>query len=705
MYMFVRSLGVSGFGSLISSLSFMFSGYLIGRSEFLPILYSVVWLPLLFLLLRLSFRRKNLIYVILAGITLSLQILGGFIQIGFYTLIAIFLYFIFEVYLTFGEGKNLYPSAKLLLIFVLILIIGLSLSAIQLLPSYELSRLSGKLGEQGGLSLPIKHLIDLILPDFYGHPVEGNYWGGPRYQLVNIYLGLIPFILILISIARRPEKDSYFFIGLAFLSLLLTLGFNTPLYRLVYRYLPGFSFFRSPIRFASIFTFSATVLVGWGADTSIRKIAVPTINNIGGVEGRIPSPPVRVQKAIGYITIVVVLGVLLIHLGMKPLLTVWRNIYNPSFEELYFTILKYFTIRNSLYLPTIIIVITSISLFLLFGNKLSLGVFKGIILLLIVADLFIFSIKLIPLTEKEVYLEETPSIEFLKSDKEIFRIIEAPLYRRGIIESYIPVSSFGSTSLEDTLKFKDTLSYNIGLSYKIPNLSGYGFFPLVANQKFLSLLYEDFPNSKLLDLANVKYILSFEELNYPDLKSVFPEGEKGPHIYENQDYLPRAFLVPRAELINGEEILNRMKSEDFAPQRYLLLDEDKYRLNDKLVSSPSLFKEGRIPPPKGKIEKVSLLDNRILISAELKEDGFLLINQISYPGWEVYINGKEGRIFTANYLMQAIALDKGKNKVEFIFKSFSFRLGLYIALLAVMFISMTLYYLILPLKPLKNSST
>jgi len=346
----------------------------------------------------------------------------------------------------------------------------------------------------------------------------------------------------------------------------------------------------------------------------------------------------------------------------------------------------------------------------LFGNKLSLGVFKGVILLLIVADLFIFSIKLIPLTEKEVYLEETPSIEFLKSDKGIFRIIEAPLYRRGIIESYIPISSFGSTSLEDTLKFKDTLSYNIGLSYKIPNLSGYGFFPLVANQKFLSLLYEDFPTSELLDLANVKYILSFEELNYPDLKSVFSEGERVPRIYENQDYLPRAFLVPRAELINGEEILNRMKSEDFAPQKYLLLDEDKYRLNDKLKSSPLLFNnigrvEGGIPSPKGKIEKVSLLDNRILISADLKEDGFLLINQISYPGWEVYINGKEGGIFTANYLMQAVALDKGKNKVEFIFKSFSFRLGLYITLLAVMFISMTLYYLILSLKPLKKFMT
>ena len=50
-------------------------------------------------------------------------------------------------------------------------------------------------------SLPLKNLIRLVAPDFWGNPLSGNlYWGKFNYTETALYFGVFPLILLLVSL-------------------------------------------------------------------------------------------------------------------------------------------------------------------------------------------------------------------------------------------------------------------------------------------------------------------------------------------------------------------------------------------------------------------------------------------------------------------------------------------------------------------------
>ena len=63
-----------------------------------------------------------------------------------------------------------------------------------------------------------------------------------------------------------------------------------------------------------------------------------------------------------------------------------------------------------------------------------------------------------------------------------------------------------------------------------------------------------------------------------------------------------------------------------------------------------------------------------------KEEGYLILSDTFYPGWECRINGKLTEILKANYSMRAIVVPAGNSSVEFEFNPISFRIGVIITL-------------------------
>jgi hypothetical protein len=169
----------------------------------------------------------------------------------------------------------MYLGSRLLAV-VLVVGLGVGLAAVQLLPLYQLGERSMRAGGVSyefstSYSIPPIQLLQLVLPYLF-RPDNASYWGLWPADETTIYVGVAPLLLALVALAHLRTRPTAFFGTLLGLSLLLALGDYLPvkLYSLVWS-LPGFSVLRVPARFGLLFTLSAAILAGFGADWLARR--------------------------------------------------------------------------------------------------------------------------------------------------------------------------------------------------------------------------------------------------------------------------------------------------------------------------------------------------------------------------------------------------------------------------------------------------
>ena len=76
----------------------------------------------------------------------------------------------------------------------------------------------------------------------------------------------------------------------------------------------------------------------------------------------------------------------------------------------------------------------------------------------------------------------------------------------------------------------------------------------------------------------------------------------------------------------------------------------------------------------------------MLVDARLSDSGVLVLTDAFYPGWKVFVDGKEHTIRRANYLFRGVELPSGAHQVEFVYDPLSFKIGLIVSLLTVVFL-------------------
>ncbi|MDQ3702355.1 MAG: YfhO family protein, partial [Chloroflexota bacterium] len=162
-------------------------------------------------------------------------------------------------------------------------------------------------------------------------------------------------------------------------------------------------------------------------------------------------------------------------------------------------------------------------------------------------------------------------------------------------------------------------------------------------------------------------------------------------LYENRDYLPRAYLVPSAVVERpGDEILHRLALGDFQPERMVILEEqfDVTRLPpppalDQVVPIRTNGPQGtEVSSGAGTVRIVRLEDEYISLRATARHNAMLFLADPAYPGWKAYLDGQETQIYRANFLFRAVYVPAGPHTVEFVYRPRSFRLGLLLTLAA-----------------------
>lgn len=658
--LFIKTLKGSNTGALIGAIIFMLSGYLLSVHNLLTHLLSVVWLPLILLCYQNYLIKGSLRALVFTSVCLAMMFLGGGVEILYGTFILIFILLFFPD--PFGVGITPPPLKKRLFSFGLVLMLFLLLSAVQLLPFLELlfkSIRSGGLSYQEAItwSLGFKDMLQFLIPDLYGYGSSmERYWGNQSW-LKTIYLGIIPFALSIFFILQKRRKALPFLI-IILASLTLSFGGNTPIYKFLYNYFPFLNSIRYPVKFLFIFTFLVSIMAGMGYDGLCRQIDD------------------RNRETKRIIRSFLVFSVLAAFVwGML-------NLYEISIQEF---------LQNNGFAPPDYnyphINLHNMKRFLLFclilGPVLVFGwrypkkrmLFSLTLLSLLTLDLFFANKGYYVKYDAKSFHQPSESISFLKNDPSLFRIFTSPKTEKESMKC--------SDIFSDQIKVsKEKILPGLNIGHGLYSIVGAEVIRLGSYERILSLINSSpLPDStNLLGLLNVKYLISKFEIDSNEFELVEIIGDKDDpesslRIYKNLNVFPRAFLVEKYKVVNSEkEYRETLGSKTFNPRELVLLDETPYSL--------STLRSERA----GENEKVIITDykpNRIELAVSLTKPKMLFMSETYYPGWKVYIDGNESRIYRANYAFRAVPLNPGNHRVVFVYKPLSVILGGVITLVGI----------------------
>lgn len=657
MYILAKSLALDRFSCFVSAVTFIFSAAFI---IFLPVgaidlLIGITWVPLIFYLFdkALKHSASGYTYSILTGLTIGLQGLGGHPQMSLMTIYVLFFYFLYYFFAAGLPKKMQQPgrNSGLFRAFGITLFVGTGLYAIQILPSveaflkYSTRSFNMDYKSVAHCSLPLKELFMFLAPNLFDNPITGYYLGrGLHFEELCRYIGIFPLFLSLIAILiAKNNRYIKFYSGLLIISILLALGSYGPIHRFCYYLLPGFRAFRWPARWLFFSTFSLSILAGFGLSFLTGKLKYKQ----------------NLKFLINGLLFLDILIITILFIDYCTKIDIvsqfakWVTV--SSSKEVDFQY-RCSIVKDSLFNFTLLLTAVLVCVFAFYKRKIRPLLFNILTLFIIIFDLWFFGHRFIITQGKDSYLNSR-QWDFFKNDRDFYRIfIEPP------INDY-SASAHGYSVFVGEAPDYELITYNI-FKQKIKK------FPQMLNAKY-------YLTTKFTDAKDVKFIKAtkttiFDLFNFKRYRVY----ESPINIYQYKDFLPRVFIVRNIIIAKDEEEVFRLLNDaSFNPREAAVLEGEGFFLQ---------------MPPEAKgldrdsVEIVSYSPNYIKLNTYLQRAGLLVLNEIYFPGWQAYIDGKKEHIFKANYIMRSVYLKEGRHTAEFKYSPLSFRTGAIITILTLL---------------------
>lgn len=690
MFLYTRQLGLNPFAATVSALTYMLSGYLIGRTQFVTMVNALAWLPIIFFLCESVVRGRPLtgrggLEVIGLGMVLAMPLVAGHAQLWFYSLWLVGPYTLSRGWqMATIRGRRAPWRGSLHAAGRLALAVGLTLllTAVQLLPTIELMLASDRSrGAERTFALTYSfwpwRLITLLAPNFFGHPATGNYWGYANYWEDHAYLGVLPLLLAAVAgwryvrglikpveVATTEEghrgqtyAPAYrqvipFFAALIPLSLILAMGWNTPVYLWVFDHIPGSGYFQAPARLLIWYTVAVAVLAGVGAHL---------------LPERAPYRPLwrRLLVASLGIAVAALIGALVVtdrsrtfleaafSLGLWLALSITWLLRQPEPDA-----------------PQ---------------QQFTRWQWSGLALL--AADLLLAAYPLLPMLPAAIFSQPIASADFLHKQSGNYRffVTESSDYQTKF-NQYFRFETFGPPDMDHWQEFRETLVPNLGIYAGLPSLNNDDPLAVGRWQRFMTLVNQADAagQSRLLGLANGGYVIGQTGTAV------------GPIIYATGSTVirqlsapqSRAYLVEQAVLVKSEsEAIVRMTAPDFDSSReaVIMADETEFGLSsnrpETFPDQPALLTT-KIKP----VTVNDLASGQVSLTVDSARPGFVILTDTFYPGWEATIDGQPAPIWPANLAFRAVAIPAGEHTVLFNYRPVSFRLGLGVSLTSLLIV-------------------
>ncbi len=728
MYLLCRHLRLDRFSSFISSIIFTFSGYLISTLNLLTTLSAVIWVPLIFLFFSVAIgngtceRQKIKWYFsLLVGILLSFQFFSGQPDIVFITLQMLGIFLLYKIIILFytryryekfrdtshfepipqGEKEeregscrrrqpnlrqiqkgDYYSLMKMFMPLLVSIICFFLFITIQSIPFKELinysTRSSGVTFERVTYwSLHPLELIGWVIPSFSRILLAGSKYGIGQLWLRNFYIGILSFVMVVLALKSNKKRIVYFFVILGAIFLSLSLGKFTPFYNFLFRFTPGFSLIRYPVKFMFLINFSLVILAGMGLDYFITGIKENKNFNL------------FIKSMLGCF-LIVSFGFLVLYFKQEQIIKFFKNYVFTKISDNEMTMFKARFPRfiRDYFLMLIFFSANLILFSLVCRRRIKLNKFKYLYFALVFISLSIINYNVEPLVQIKFYQDKGENVWFFKNkNKNDERIYLTSKTHREVINT---VNYLGYTYYDGLLNRRAVLLPNSGLPYHIFDAGGYDSMQLIIYNNFMKLIESKSSamDARLINLLNVKYLISLWDINSSQFKLVRTDYAK---IYENCYSLPRVLIIPKAVVITSErEIITKLDSKEFDPSKEVIIESQA----SSFKPQASGHKIQSLDKKQAKAKITNYESNEVDIEAELTYPGWLVLTDTYYPGWKVYVDGQQGKIYKADYLFRAVYLDSGRHKVKFIYEPTLFKAGVSITLLTILGLGIAgVYYL------------
>ncbi len=613
-YLFSRLLDLKQPEALIASVSYMFSGLFFLRifAGHTLLIGAFALFPLVLLIAELNIRKTRKLHIILFGsIAFFLQISTGGLQIALYTILAFLLYTLFRSLQRFMLENSSRQLLKNIVSPLLMIALSIIMSSSQLFPVFELLSLSPRANTDNLSVFTSPHpflLSNLFLPEILSSP---NYnFGFTNFWEFMPYIGAITAILALLGCLFSSRKIKYPLIFLSAFSIIFALGTYTPFFTLLSKALPFLSSFRFPSRMLFVFFFSLSMLSSLGFHSLLQKSTKKLFH--------IP------------LFLVSVVFLLVSVLITTPAYTILKDQFTHissvvanslpydsalakanAIEQNFQLIYKNIVFGSYRLLIFLVLFLWACSSFI--KGRLTPRVFCLAIFLLLLSDLLLFGIPYIKYTDPKSLELPQDAIKYIDSGSNVY-LDKSDFPPTALIKNNLKTHQIYDPA---TLKsYEEFLSTNNCTEYCPPKSS---MFPT-----------KYYITNKTLDMEK---LYSFYYTNYMTGNSAVAT------IYNtNSSYLARISYNWRV---------------DSSRQGSVYLDKN-----------PKFSDEA-------KINITHSLPTKTGISTYTEQPSVLVFSQNYYPGWKVFVDGKEAQILQPYASYSGVFLPPGQHNTEFVFNPYS----------------------------------
>ncbi|MBI2953874.1 MAG: YfhO family protein [Chloroflexi bacterium] len=436
-----------------------------------------------------------------------------------------------------------------------------------------------------------------------------------------MYVGVLPLLLAVVGFFSQIDaRQKGFWLVVGCLALIFSFGGQTFLYAAAYLLVPGFKFFRDQERMVFLFAFALAVLAGYG----VKAIGDEVIG--ADFLGNARRQLARTLNWLGWSAMAIATFCLVSFLIYVSATGDQRAQLSELSDRANLTLLVFVASLSVLHLSS--------------HRRMTLPLFATLVVGIIVFELFSTNWRNnLQLVKPDALFPMTNTVKKISADKsEAFRIFS---------EGLLPGDG------------------NAGAIYELEDIVGNSPLETQAHQKFESGIDE----IRRWQLLNVKYVVTKRKLSDGRLIPTLQEGDINTYELVSNLRLPRAFMVYKVNVATSPD------------EELRLANAIEPRSEVVLQKVPPLALP-QTAPPDTMVTIVQRQAGRMDLKTSSAENGLLVLSETFYPGWQAFVDGRPVEVLRANYLLQAVPLEKGARSVEFVYAPAGLKTGLIVSLLS-----------------------
>ncbi len=661
VYTLARTLGCSRPAALLAGVAFGLSDHLFMRTGNLNLIVVLSWVGWILAACHLALTRSSLVWAGWAAALFAIANYAGHAQSSYHLAMAVGIYSFGVLAVRYWESLASQPrktaSRQLLInlqyplsVFILAALLSapILLPALEMLPFTQRAAFDYQDSSKYSLS-PGLALVGLFTPSLFGRgPAE--YWGLPD-RVEMPYAGLVTLLLAAAALfLPTPGKWRRLlpWLALALFAFVVALGRYTPVHGWMTQILPVYDSLRAPARAIVLWALTIAVLAAVGLDALLEGLKREKGNILSS----------HFARYFSFIRI----GLPALPLVLIPLIFAATRLLQGGHDAF-----KRASIAGQAVLLATSVWLAAWLLMSLYRRKrLTGGILAGLLLILLLVE----------------YTVAGANIDISKNDPARgFEHPEIVSFLRGNSPDQLrqPLTDPQSTPPLGSHLFRIDARTGVYDLWQPSTAALAGFWDVwgVYNPLILTHwegLWENNPgrHTRIYDMYNVRFVIVRDGTPLDEQYTLAYDAPGPLAVYRNPDPLPRAWLVPTAQVLADEEaVLAALKQPSFEPLHVVVMAQQDGLLPDSAASAES--------PSSGLGGPVSILahrENEILLAVRAERAGYLVLSEVWFPGWLATVNGEPAPVWRANYTLRALPVPAGELEIRLWYAPDSWRRGL-----------------------------